>query len=261
MPSLVEALVALVTLTSLELVLGIDNLVVLALTLTRLPPNQRDSARKIGLAGALLARLGLLGTLSLVMRLTEPLFHLGHHPIAGRDLVLLGGGAFLAYKGASELYAKWRGGDDEVAHVGGRAAFAKVIAQLILLDIVFSLDSVITAVGMARDIRIMATAVVLAAFLMIAFSKVISAFLDRHAGMKVLALGFLVLVGVTLMGEGVGVHIPKTVVYGAMAFGFVMELIHIALGSTRGDAEKPAESPPSDSPKTSETNNNAGTQA
>lgn len=240
---MIETLLALGTLTALELVLGIDNLVVLALTLTRLPPDQRDKARKIGLFGALACRLGLLFTLSAVMRLTRPLFHVGHHPVAGRDLVLLGGGAFLVYKGASELYERIRRTEEEPHTVGGRGDFLKVVAQLIAFDIVFSLDSVITAVGMARRIDIMATAVILAALLMVLFARPISHFLDAHPGMKILALGFLVLVGITLMAEGVGVHVSKSAVYAAMIFGFVMELVHIAMRSHRG-APQPTEAPP-----------------
>jgi len=241
---LIESLLALATLTALELVLGIDNLVVLALTLTRLPPDQRDKARKIGLFGALFCRLGLLLTLSVVMRLTRPIFTVLHHPVAGRDLVLFGGGSFLIYKGASELYARIRGAEEEVHAVGGRSNFLKVVAQLIAFDIIFSLDSVITAVGMARRIDIMATAVILAALLMVVFARPISQFLDAHPGMKVLALGFLVLVGATLVAEGLGVHVPKSIVYAAMTFGFLMELVHIALRSPRGGPRPEDAAPP-----------------
>ncbi len=241
---MIESLLALGTLTALELVLGIDNLVVLALTLTRLPPDQRDKARKIGLFGALGCRLGLLLTLSAVMRLTRPLFTVFHHPVAGRDIVLFGGGTFLIYKGASELYARIRGDEEEVHSVGGRANFLKVVAQIIAFDIIFSLDSVITAVGMARRIEIMATAVILAALLMVVFARPIAQFLDAHPGMKILALGFLVLVGVTLVAEGLGVHVSKAAVYAAMTFGFVMELVHIALRSQRGPPRPEAVSTP-----------------
>jgi predicted tellurium resistance membrane protein TerC len=221
-----EAWVSLLTLTAMEIVLGIDNVVFISILTGRLPPPQQPLARRLGLSLALVMRLGLLFAISWVMGLTAPLFTVLTKPVSGRDLILLGGGLFLVAKATHEIYDKLEVVHEEHATVGG-ARFGAVIAQIIVLDIVFSLDSVITAVGMAQHVGIMVAAMIVAVGVMLAFAGWIGDFVNRHPSMKILALSFLLLIGVMLIAEGTGSHIQKGYVYFAMAFSLGVELLNM----------------------------------
>ena len=222
--------VAFAMLTTLEIVLGVDNIVFLTILVGRLPAQRRDAARRAGLAFAMLTRIALLLSLSWVMGLTTELFALAGHGFSGRDLVLLGGGLFLLYKASREIFeAVEQGGD--AAHAPAKPAavarFWSVIVQIAAIDIVFSLDSVITAVGMVDRVGVMVAAVVASVALMMFAAKTIGEFVDRHPSIKVLALAFLVMVGMTLAAEAFGVHVPKLVIYAAMGFSLAVELLNI----------------------------------
>ena len=226
-----EAWIAFVTLTALELVLGIDNVIFISILAGRLPADQRAKARTVGLGAAMLMRILLLLSISWVVQLTEPLFTVLGQEISGRDLILLGGGLFLIAKSTHEMHDKLEG--DE-GHTSARVAssFASVIVQILLLDIVFSLDSVITAVGMADDLGVMVSAVVIAVLFMLFFAGAISGFVDRHPTVKMLALSFLLLIGVSLIAEGFDRHIPKGYIYFAMAFSLFVEILNLRLRKT-----------------------------
>lgn len=223
-----EVWIALVTLTLLEIVLGIDNVVFISILAGKLPPESRDKARKVGLSLALVTRVLLLLGISWVAGLTQPLFEVFRHPISGRDLILLIGGLFLIGKSTHEIHGKLEG---EEGHGSGRVApgFAGVIVQILLLDVVFSLDSVITAVGMVEQVSVMIAAVVIAVLFMLVFAGYISAFIERHPTLKMLALSFLILIGVTLVAESFDRHIPKGYIYFAMAFSLGVEILNIKL--------------------------------
>ncbi|GAA1259043.1 TerC family protein [Sphaerisporangium rubeum] len=226
------------TLVALEIVLGIDNIVFISILAGKLPPEQRDRARKLGLALALISRLALLFALSWVVRLTDPLFEVVGQEISGRDLILLLGGLFLLGKSAFEIGESMEGGHGKA---GGRAAasFVSVIAQIMVLDIVFSLDSVITAVGMVDELGVMIAAVIVAVAVMLVASGPISRFVESHPSIKMLALAFLVLIGVMLIAEGFDQHIPKGYIYFAMAFSLCVELLNIRVRRrSRPDAEE-----------------------
>lgn len=228
--------VAFAMLTTLEIVLGIDNIIFLTILVGRLSPARRDAARRAGLAFAMLTRIGLLLSLSWVMGLTTPLFAVAGHAFSGRDLVLLGGGIFLLYKASSEIFEAVERGE-EGAHAPAKPAsaarFWAVIAQIAVVDIVFSLDSVITAVGMVDRVGVMIAAVVASVALMMFAARPIGEFVERHPSVKVLALAFLVMVGMTLAAEAFDVHVPKMVVYAAMGFSLVVELLNIRARSRR----------------------------
>jgi len=223
-----ENAIALATLAGLEIVLGIDNIVFIAILTQRLPPERQAMARRIGLVGAMLMRIGLLLVIGWVMGLTAVLFEVFDRPFSGRDLILLGGGLFLVGKATWEIHDKLEG---EVEIGGGMAAasLASVIVQIMLLDMVFSLDSVITAVGMADDLTIMITAVVLSVGVMLVFAETVSRFIEDHPTMKMLALSFLILIGVVLMLEGLGKHVEKGYIYFAMAFSLAVEVVNLAV--------------------------------
>ncbi|MFI6499803.1 TerC family protein [Nonomuraea typhae] len=216
------------TLVALEIVLGIDNIIFISILAGKLPEHQRDRARVLGLAAALISRLLLLFALSWVVRLTEPLFSVFGHPISGRDLILILGGLFLLAKSVTEI-----GHSMELKSEDGKqrkvASFASVIVQIMILDIVFSLDSVITAVGMVNELGVMIAAVVVSVLVMLFASGPISRFVDRHPSIKMLALAFLVLIGVVLIAEGFGQHISKGYIYFAMAFSVIVELLNIRM--------------------------------
>jgi len=221
-----ESAIAFATLTALEIVLGIDNIVFIAVLTQKLPPEQQPMARRLGLMAAMVMRIGLLLVIGWVMGLTAPLFSVLEHSVAGRDLMLLGGGLFLVAKATWEIHDKLEGEE----HVGGSVvavSLGAVIFQIMLLDIVFSLDSVITAVGMAKEVEIMIAAVVVAVGVMLVFAETISRFIEEHPTMKMLALSFLILIGVMLMLEGMGKHVEKGYLYFAMAFSVVVELINM----------------------------------
>lgn len=220
--------IAFLTLTLLELVLGIDNVIFISILSGKLPPEEQPKARFIGLALALLMRVGLLFSLTWVMGLTAPLFSVFNHPISGRDLILIIGGLFLIGKSTHEIHGSLEG---EEGHASKKvyASFAGVIVQIMLLDIVFSLDSVITAVGMVDNIWIMIAAVVISIIAMMMFAGSIGAFVQRHPTVKMLALAFLLLIGVTLLAEGFHQKIPKGYIYFAMAFSVIVEILNIRL--------------------------------
>jgi predicted tellurium resistance membrane protein TerC len=217
---------ALLTLTLLEIVLGIDNIVFISILTDRLPASQRDRARIVGLAAAMVMRILLLFSIKWIMGLTEPWFTLFDHDFSGRDLILLVGGLFLLYKATAEIHDRLEGEEQE--HAGeGTASFGAVIAQIMMLDIVFSLDSVITAVGMADDIEVMVAAVIISVGIMLWASGPIAHFVQLHPTVKVLALSFLMLIGFSLVAEGFHQHIPKGYIYAAMAFSVIVELINL----------------------------------
>ena len=219
-------LIALITLTFLEIVLGVDNVIFISILSSKLPSSQQNSARRTGLVAAMGIRILLLLSIVWITRLTAPLFHVLEYPISGRDLILIGGGLFLLAKATLEIHERLEG---EEGHSSARVrpSFAAVIIQIAILDIVFSLDSVITAVGMANDIAIMVTAVILAVGVMMFSAAPISAFVNRHPTVKVLALSFLLLIGISLVGEGLGMHIPKGYIYFAMGFSVFVEMVNL----------------------------------
>ena len=231
-----DGLVALLTLTVLEVVLGIDNVIFISILAGKLPAGQQEKARRIGLMGAMVMRILLLLSITWIMRLTEPLFTVLNHPFSGRDLILAGGGLFLLFKATREIHERLEG---EEGHVAARVApsLAAVIGQIMLLDIVFSLDSVITAVGMADEVAVMIAAVVVAVAIMLFASGAVSRFVDHHPTVKVLALSFLMLIGVSLLADGFGMHIPKGYIYFAMGFSVMVEAINLR-ASKKGKAVK-----------------------
>ena len=239
------SLVSLLVLTGMELVLGIDNIVFITILASKLPASQQERARKLGLAAALLSRLALLFSISWVMRLTEPLFELGR-TWNGKELILVGGGLFLIYKATHEIYENVeRPAEHQPAAVApamgdlenargvraAKSAFAGVIFQIMLIDLVFSIDSVVTAVGMVDHIGIMVLAMLLSMVAMVLFVGPVGDFVQRHPSVRVLALSFLVLIGATLLMEGTGVHVPKGYTYVAMGFALLMEFINMRMRS------------------------------
>lgn len=230
-----DTYVSLVALSAMEIVLGIDNIVFITIVTARLPGHQQRAARRLGIGLALVSRLGLLFAISWIMGLTRTWFELLEHEFSGRDMILLGGGLFLVAKAAHEIFHAVEhpeaGAVDTEPHAPG--ASAGMFAQIILLDIVFSLDSVITAVGMVEHVAIMAVAMVLAVLVMLVFAGAIGDFVQRHASVRVLALSFLVLIGVLLLAEGLGEHLPKGYVYFAMAFSLGVELVNMRMRRRR----------------------------
>ena len=222
-----DGLIALLTLSVLEIVLGVDNVVFIAILTGRLPAGQQATGRRFGLTLALGLRIGLLFMITWIMSLTRPLFAVLGHEVSGRDLILLGGGLFLIFKATWEIYDKLEVQHTETRAAGGRAAFVSVIAQILVLDIVFSLDSVITAVGMAEAVPIMVAAMVIAMVVMLFSMGTISGFVQRHPSVKILALAFLLLIGVMLVAEGFGQHVSKGYIYFAMAFALLVELLNL----------------------------------
>ena len=220
-----QAWLAFFTLTALELVLGIDNVIFISILVDRLPPEKRDLARRLGLGAAMFMRIGLLLVLAWIMQLTAPLFTVLSQEISGRDLILIGGGVFLLWKSASEIHQVLEGVEHERA-AGGGASFTSIIVQIMLIDIVFSLDSIITAVGMVSEIEVMIAAVIASVALMMLFAGAIGRFISEHPTIKMLALSFLVVIGVVLVAEGFDHHVPKGYVYFAMAFSVCVELLN-----------------------------------
>ena len=222
-----EAWVALVTLTALEIVLGIDNIIFITILVGRLPEHQRQRARILGLGLAMFTRIALLLSLAWIMRLTEPLFAVLSYEISGRDLILILGGLFLLYKSSQEIWESLEGVEEEQEHQSPPRSYFAVLGQIAIVDIIFSLDSVITAVGMAEHIPVMVLAIVIAVGVMMFSARAIGEFVDRHPSVKMLALSFLILIGVALIGEGLDMHIPKGYIYFAMAFAVVVEMFNI----------------------------------
>ncbi len=232
-----EAWVALATLTALEIVLGIDNIIFISILVGKLPEHQRKFARTVGLGLAMLTRLALLFSLAWVMGLVDPLFHVFGHPVSGRDIILIGGGLFLIAKATHEIHGSLEGAIETERNVAAHGLMV-VLVQIAILDIVFSLDSVITAVGLVSQVPIMALAIIIAVGVMLFAAKPIGDFVDDHPTIKILALSFLVIVGFTLMIEGFDVHVPKGYVYFAMAFSLGVEMINIKM---RKNIDKPVE--------------------
>jgi predicted tellurium resistance membrane protein TerC len=228
-----ESWIAIATLSALEIVLGIDNLVFVAILAGRVPEAQRSAARKLGLAAALLTRLALLFSISWVMGLTRPLFTLFGFAASGQSLILVAGGLFLVAKSTREIYHKTEMGEDEADVHAGATAFWAVIAQIAVIDIVFSLDSIITAVGMVKELPLMVIAIVIAMAIMILSADAVSGFIDRHPSLKILALAFLLLIGVLLLAEGTGRHVEKGYIYFAMAFSLLVELVNMRYRANR----------------------------
>jgi predicted tellurium resistance membrane protein TerC len=222
-----EGWVSLLSLSAMEIVLGIDNIVFLSILSAKLPVEQQPKARRLGLVLALGMRLGLLFTISWMMRLTAPLFSVLSNEISGRDLILLGGGLFLVGKSVHEIHDKLEVTHEASGLPGRGASFLSVLIQILLLDVVFSLDSVITAVGMAPSIVVMMLAMVIAVGVMLVFAAPIGNFVERHPTMKILALSFLLLIGVVLIADGLGQHISKGYIYFAMAFALLVEVINM----------------------------------
>jgi len=232
-----QAWIALATLTALELVLGIDNVIFISILVDKLPAAQRERARRIGLFMAMFMRIGLLMVLSWIVGLVAPLFTVLGQAISGRDLILIAGGLFLIYKSTGEIHQSLEG-EEGHASSAVKATFSAVILQIMVVDIVFSLDSIITAVGMVDRIEVMIAAVILSVGLMMVFASTIGRFVSDHPTIKMLALSFLVVVGVTLIAEGFDHHVPKGYIYFAMAFSIGVEMLNIRM---RKRAKKPAE--------------------
>jgi predicted tellurium resistance membrane protein TerC len=222
-----DTYVSLLTLTAMEIVLGIDNIVFIAILTGKLPAEQRPTARRVGLSLALVFRLALLLAISWIMQLTEPLIDVLGHAFSGRDLILLGGGVFLIAKATHEIYDKLEVAREQEGRAGGAGSFGLILLQILALDVIFSLDSVITAVGMAQHIFVMVIAMVVAVGVMLAFAGRIGEFVNRHPSMKILALSFLLLIGVMLTVEGMGQHVSKGYIYFAMAFSLLVELLNM----------------------------------
>ena len=228
-----EALVALLTLTVLEIVLGIDNVIFISILVTRLPADQRDRARYIGLGLAMGMRILLLLTISWIIGLTAPAITIGDFEFSWRDLILIGGGLFLLWKATTEIHESLEGEEEHQGSSGGTARFGPTIVQIVLLDIVFSLDSVLTAVGLVDEIAIMIAAVVIAVGVMLVASGPLSRFVHAHPSVKILALSFLLLIGVTLVLDGFGVHVDKAYIYAAMGFSVFVEALNLRRTSRR----------------------------
>jgi predicted tellurium resistance membrane protein TerC len=223
---------ALFTLTALELVLGIDNVIFISILVDKLPPHQRERARRIGLFLAMFMRIALLFLLSWIVGLTAPMFSVLEHPISGRDLILIAGGLFLIWKSTKEVHQLLEGEEGEASN-GVKAKFGAVLFQIILIDLVFSLDSIITAVGMVDEVAIIVAAVVLSVGLMLCFASAIGRFVSAHPTIKMLALSFLFVIGTVLMADGFGHHVPKGYIYSALAFSLMVEWLNLRYRTRR----------------------------
>ena len=232
-----QALIALLTLTILEIVLGIDNIIFISILSGKLPKSEQKKGRLVGLALAMLTRILLLFSISLIVKLTKPFFTVFELGISGRDLILILGGLFLLAKSTMEIHSKLEG-EEEHHNVKTKASFASVIIQILLLDVVFSLDSVITAIGMANDLPVMIIAVVIAVIFMMFFSGSISDFVEKHPTIKILALSFLLLIGFSLIVEGLHQHIPKGYIYFAMAFSVFVEMLNLKMRKKKAEPIK-----------------------
>ncbi len=232
-----EAWIALFTLTMLEIVLGIDNIIFISILVDRLPEHQQKKARLTGLALAMILRILLLLSISWVMGLTKNIFEIAGHGFSGRDLILLFGGLFLIWKSTQEIHHSLSG-KKEADQSTAITTYGSVLAQIAILDIVFSLDSVITAVGMAKDVPVMVIAIIIAVAVMMLAAQAIGEFVENNPTIKMLALSFLILVGTALLGEGMGFHIPKGYIYFAMAFAVIVELLNLKMRKTDSEALK-----------------------
>lgn len=229
-----EIAIALITLVALEIVLGIDNIIFISILASKLPENQQKKARLVGLSLAMIMRVLLLFSISLIMKLTEPLFTVLGNQISGRDIILIAGGLFLIAKSTFEIHEKLEGEDPAKSGTLKKVSFANIIVQIMLLDIVFSLDSVITAIGMASELWVMITAVIVSVIFMMFTAGAVSDFVHKHPTIKILALSFLLLIGVLLVADGFNQHIPKGYVYFAMAFSVFVEMINLRIRNKQG---------------------------
>ncbi|CAD7040153.1 membrane protein [Pseudorhizobium endolithicum] len=229
------AWVALVTLVVMEVVLGIDNLIFISILTNKLPPEHRERARKIGIGLALIMRLGLLGTVAWIVQLTNPIFEVFGHPFSWKDLILIAGGLFLVWKATREIHHSVDPVDHKEDMIGGAAAitFGSAIAQILLLDLVFSIDSIITAVGMTPHLPIMVVAVIAAVTVMLLAATPLANFIEKNPTIVMLALGFLLMIGTTLIAEGMGFHVPKGYIYAAMAFSALVEVLNMLARNAR----------------------------
>ena len=240
--------IAFVTLTALEIVLGVDNIIFITILVGRLPPRMRNRARTLGLALAMGTRILLLLSLAWIMTLTEPFFSVYGKNFSGRDLILIGGGLFLLWKSVHEIHNSLEGAAEE-QHAPSRATFSSVLIQIAVIDIVFSLDSVITAVGLVDQVGVMITAIVVAVLVMMFAARSIGEFVDRHPTIKMLALAFLIIVGMALLADGFGFHVPRGYIYFAMAFSVAVEMLNIRLRqrmAERSQSVRLHKSPPGD---------------
>lgn len=224
-----EIIVSILTLVVLEAVLGIDNVIFISILASKLPANQQRKARRIGLILAGVLRLALLGIITLIMQLKEPLVTLLNKDFTGKDLILLAGGLFLLYKSVAEIYHKTEGESGDVSSKLNKAGFSAVVIQILIMDLVFSIDSIITAVGMVKELWVMYIAVVLSVVMMLFAAGPISNFVNKHPAFKMLALAFLLLIGFSLIAEGWGLEIPKGYIYFAMAFSFMVDLLQMRM--------------------------------
>lgn len=222
-------LVPLITLIALEVVLGIDNVIFISILANKLPPDQQKRARRIGLLLAAVMRLGLLLLISWIIQLDKTLFSVGDLPITGKGLILIAGGVFLIYKATKEIYHKTEGPSNETMVSAVKGSFSQIIVQILIMDLVFSVDSIITAVGMVNEVWVMYVAVIITVAIMLVAAEPISAFVNKHPSFKILALAFLLLIGVSLISEGFGVEIPKGYIYFSMAFSFLVDLLQMKL--------------------------------
>jgi len=237
----VEGWLSLATLTVLEIILGIDNLVFLTIASERLPERQRSLAQRIGLSGALVLRIIMLVMLVWLTRLTEPVIAIGDLAFSWRDIILIGGGLFLLYKGTREIHSEVEGHDDGRGHASAQAGFLSVIAVIMVIDFVFALDSIVTAVGMTTLLPVMIAANAIAILTMMLAAEPIGRFIRRHPTLKMLALAFILLVGVALVGDGFGMHIPRPYIYFAIAFSLGVESLNIVAKARRRRNDKPPE--------------------
>lgn len=233
-----QVIISLLTLIALEVVLGIDNIIFISILAGKLPPDQQRKARTWGILLAMVLRLVLLAAISVIIKLNNELFPLFGISISGKDLILILGGLFLIYKSTKEIYHKMEGEPDDKEHKVGKTTFANIIGQILLLDLVFSVDSIITAIGLANEIWVMYTAVIATVIIMLIAAGPISNFVNKHPAFKVLALSFLLLIGFTLLIEGFDVHVPKGYVYFAMAFAFLVDIIQMKVAGKKSHPVK-----------------------
>jgi predicted tellurium resistance membrane protein TerC len=233
-----QIIISLLTLIALEVVLGIDNIIFISILAGKLPPEQQKKARNWGILLAMVMRLGLLAGISVIMKLDNELFTIFENSISGKDLILILGGLFLIYKSSKEVYHKMEGEPEDKEKKIGKATLGKILGQIILLDLVFSIDSIITAVGLVEEIWIMYTAVIVTVIIMLIAAAPISNFVNKHPAFKVLALSFLLLIGFTLLIEGFDVHVPKGYVYFAMAFAFLVDIIQMKVAGKKSHPVK-----------------------
>ena len=250
-----QVIISLLTLIALEVVLGIDNIIFISILAGKLPPDQQRKARNMGIVLAMVMRLGLLAAISWIMKLDNELFNIGNISISGKDIILILGGLFLIYKSVKEIYHKMEGEHEDAEKKTVHASFAQIIGQILLLDIVFSVDSIITAVGLVDEIWIMYTAVIVAVGIMLLAAAPISNFVNKHPAFKILALSFLMLIGFTLLIEGFDVHIPKGYVYFAMAFAFLVDIIQMKISGKKSHPVKLNEHYTEDKPNDIKTTN------